>query len=544
MAYRACYHCELLFEVDDATSSDSMPCPQCGQPLEPYTAEADSGTLEADTAQPSLIGDALPAPANPAIVATHAFDGLSSSVREQLAARQASLSNEMAQARPSAAVASAPTPMPVESSDDFGASGKKGRGTKILDLNASRSVLDALAADAQHAVTLDPEPAPQPTMALEVEAPRPPSGRYGRPTFGEPADPTPAEVPAGFQSPTASPAMTPPPVRRGPDFPAPAPAGPRHTQAMPAVRPTGPKVAVRAGASRAPIYAVVAVLVLLVGGGLAWWLTKSDSGAAKPPAEGSAPPSASASDTPGAAKDDVARMTRVLADGQAELPPARGGEPLPRGTFSWVAGGPEGLSTSFGGVPGLPSVSVPAAQIERDALGESIKALYAQLATATATDGRLALALHRKVTTRTMLQFALSAHRAGFRELGLVVERPTGPGWIPLGVHPSATPLPAGGAIVLSLGSTLIKVDAHDAQGVVLSDGVGVPHKDPGARPDVVALDARLDVLQRAHPGAKQAILYGNPEMTLDELCTVLERVWGLDDKIRFARVSLGVRAP
>jgi hypothetical protein len=53
-----------------------------------------------------------------------------------------------------------------------------------------------------------------------------------------------------------------------------------------------------------------------------------------------------------------------------------------------------------------------------------------------------------------------------------------------------------------------------------------------------------LDTLQRSAPAVRSAIVYGNPDMALDELCTVLERVLGTVDKGRFASVSLGVRAP
>jgi len=497
VAYQACYACQLLFEVDDAASGAAMPCPQCGAPLEAYTPEVEAEVVDASV--DAAVVDLASAPAS--IVATHAFDGLSAAVREELAARQAN---------PERAA--------------------KVRGTKVLDLNRPAGASDMLA-----------DAAVEPPPTAEVERHRPSVGLNSS-VFAD--DSVPVETP----------------TRRGPQREVDAANLPsRRTQSMPvvdvsarsavepriapvpvAVNDSGAPLNGRGGRGRIARLALVgAGAVALVAGAL-WALRGPTTG--EKSGGGPTPAASVASSAP--VQTEAARMVKTLTDALGELPAARGGEPLPTGNFVWVAGGPEGLSGSFGGVPGLPSANIPANQIDVDPLGEGIKSLSTQLGGLAGKGERLGLALHRKVSTRTLLLFAMSAYRAGFREVGLVVERPDGPGWLPLGVHPSVSPLPTAGAVSVSLGSMMVKADTLGAEGKPMSDGVGVPHKEGTNRPDLAALDARLDALQRAAPAVRSAIVYGNPEMALDELCTVLERVLGTADKGRFASVSLGVRAP
>lgn len=499
MAYQACYACQLLFEVDDAASGAAMPCPQCGAPLEAYTPEVEAEVVDASVDVAAV--DLASTPAS--IVATHAFDGLSAAVREELAARQAS---------PERAA--------------------KARGTKVLDLNRPGGASDLLeGADA----------AVEPPPTAEVPRHRPAAGLNSS-VFAD--DSVPVEVPPK-RAPQRDADTANAPARRTQSMPAldvsaRSAVEPRIAPVPVAFNDTGAPLSGRGGLSQTTRLALVGAGALaLVAGGL--WAVRGPSPEVS---TGGAAPTAASAALSAPAQAEAARMVQTLSDALGELPAARGGEPLPKGMFVWVAGGPEGLSGSFGGVPGLPSANIPANQIDVDPLGEGIKSLATQLGGLAGKGERLGLALHRKVTTRTLLLFAMSAYRAGFREVGLVVERPDGPGWLPLGVHPSVSPLPATGAISVSLGSMMVKADSLGADGKPTSDGVGVPHKEGSNRPDLAALDARLDTLQRSAPAVRNAIVYGNPDMALDELCTVLERVLGTVDKGRFASVSLGVRAP
>lgn len=579
MAYRACYHCELLFDVDDTTSG-GMPCPQCGQPLEPYTPpdeqalESELYGEEVEAQQSTLLGEAVPAPVNPAIVATHAFDGLSSAVREQLAARQASLSSEMAQARPTAQV---PTPAPLM---DQLPGGKGPNATRILDISGNQSVIEAMVADVNPPVLDEPEP--QRTMAIDTSgsalsptasqearfgnAPAKASGRHTRIEGIAILD-----VPA--PAPTFSPVDTPPPVKR-PEAPPPlepiAQPAPRTTQPpprstqpppratgdirrtanMPAVGVSQPTPAPVSSAARAPagggskkglIIGVVAVL-LLGGGGTAAYLLTRDRGGVAPAVDTPAEPSGAPGSAAAEATGD--KLAAALGDAQAELPRAKGGDAI-MSDAPFLVGGPEGLSTSFGGVPGLPSLTLPEPQIDRDAGGEWVKPLKSMLeGNLGANPGRLVMALDYRADARTAIRLVYSAHKAGFRQFGLGVDRaPDGRASLAFTLQPSGVPLPTGGAMIISVGSISVKVDAQDANGTVLSDGVAVPHKDAGGtRPDLDGVVARIQTILAAQPTVKRALIYPNPEMTMEQLASVVDRVSSLNGKPLFSEVSLAIR--
>lgn len=590
VAYRACYHCELLFDVDDTTSAEAMPCPQCGQPLEAYQPP-DENALEselygeAEAQQSTLLGESVPAPVNPAIVATHAFDGLSQAVRDQLAARQASLSSEMAQARPTAQV---PTPAPQ--GGPIGQVGPMGGGkgpnaTRILDISANQAEIDAMVAGAEpelkpvaaadqrtmaldvSAADLGPPPAAPPAVtatgtASRFDTPAKASGRHTR-IEGLPI----ADAPIGPSAPVVSPVETPPPVARvepppplqpigGPPTRStvapPAQGDARRTSAMPAVKvggptPAGPSGAVSAGGAsasrrsggKAPLVIALSVVVLGGGAAAAYFLTRGGSPAVAP-GEATGAGGAVASAASSAKPADP--LAAALGDAQAELPAATGGEPLDEGV-AFLVGGPEGLSTSFGGVPGLPSLTLPEPQIDRDSGGEWVKPLEALLKGNRGPDqSRLDLALDEGADARTAVRITYSAHRAGFREFGLVVDR-EGKGRValPFSLQPAGGTLPASGAMVISVGSISVKVDAQDANGTQLSDGVAVPHKD-GTKPDLDGVVARIEAILSAQPGVKRALVYPNPEMTIGQLAGVVDRVSAKNGKRLFADVSLAIR--
>ncbi|MCB9543267.1 MAG: hypothetical protein H6703_12575 [Myxococcales bacterium] len=84
MAYKACFACELLFEVDPGLG-DSTRCPQCRGVLSDYDPdvdELDARAADADLGQAST-------QANQAIVRTMSYKGLASAVREKIDARNA-----------------------------------------------------------------------------------------------------------------------------------------------------------------------------------------------------------------------------------------------------------------------------------------------------------------------------------------------------------------------------------------------------------------------------------------------------------------------
>ena len=580
VAYRACYHCELLFDVDDATPGGGMPCPQCGQPLEAYQPPDEQALEselygeeddEAEAQQSTLLGESLAAPASASIVATHAFDGLSSGVREQLAARQASLSSEMGQARPTAQV---PTPVPLSNAQAEALENK----TRILDISGNQAAIEAMVASSQSSsissmgsmASMPTLPAPEPMQPMTIDrsspAPSPTASQAARFALASADDSgrhtRMLDLAGPPKAPTFSPVGTPPPmVRVDPPAmmePIVVPVAPRATVPPPpeprrltppvgtprAPTPVAVQSAARAPAARAPaasggrktglIIGVVAVVVL--GGGAAAFFLTREKTVAPPPSETAAP----GSPAPAGVTGD--KLAAALADSQAELPRTKGGDPI-MSDAPFLVGGPEGLSTSFGGVPGLPSLTLPDPQIERDASGEWVKPLKNMLTgNLGANPGRLVMALDYRTDARTAIRLAYSAHKAGFRQFGLGVDRGAeGRGSFAFTVQPAGVPVPTGGAMVISVGSISVKVDAQDAAGATLSDGVAVSHKE-GTRPDLDGVVARIETILAANPGVKRALIYPNPEMTMEQLANVVERVSSHNGKSLFSEVSLAIR--
>jgi hypothetical protein len=289
------------------------------------------------------------------------------------------------------------------------------------------------------------------------------------------------------------------------------------------------------GGSSKLVVILIAALVVLGGGGAAVWYFVLR----KPPA----PPVETPVEAPKSAEAPADKLSAAMADSQAELPPATSGESI-KPDAPFLVGGPEGLTTSFGGVPGLPSLTLPDPQIDKDAGGEWVKPLKAMFeGSLGANPGRLLMAIDYRADARTVVRLAYSGYKAGFRQFSLGVDRGTdGRGSLPFTIQPAGAPLPPEGAMVVSVGSISVKVDAQDAAGTMLSDGVAVPHKEPGAKPDVDAVAARIETLLKAHPGIKRALVYPNPEMTMEVLAGVLDRVSSNKGKALFSEVSLAIR--
>ena len=83
MSYKACFQCELLFDVDGDAADEPL-CPQCNGPLEDHVDDdyVEDDGWDASEKTVALVGDIAASP----ILASVAFDGLSTAVRHQLAA--------------------------------------------------------------------------------------------------------------------------------------------------------------------------------------------------------------------------------------------------------------------------------------------------------------------------------------------------------------------------------------------------------------------------------------------------------------------------
>ena len=499
MAYTACYHCELLFEVDDVPTEPAMPCPQCGEALDPYEPDPE--------AAPGL--DSEPPP--PSLLATQTFGDLAQSVRDKLAVAPPPAAVPRANAavpRANAAVPRANAAVPranavVDLSPPSAARGGQ-RGTKVLDIHAAQSELDALAAGAMEETGLSPV-APARSATLTP----PPVKRAEAPLTLEPIGGSRAHRPIG---PPSTPPITPP----------------RQTGHPPSVSELPPRK------SRLPMiiggFGALAILGMVT----AFFLRRGGDGVPAP-ASAAGPPSA-------AAARGVGLLSQSLADALAELPEAREGLEIDP-AMPWLAAGPEGLSTSFGAVPGVPAITVPSAQVEKTAGGsEFVRPLKTLLVAHDAQGPRLLFALDKNADARTLMRFAAAGHEAGFRKPALAISCDGAPAMLPFEVYDPTTPPPSTGLVQISIGSLTLKADALDAQGAVQSGGTPIPHKDPGAKPDLDALTTRLDSLKVSNADVKRAVVWANAEMTVTDLARVLERVYWGGGKARFAEIALAIR--
>ncbi len=538
VAYKACFQCELLFEVDEESAGRGMSCPQCGGPLDDYAAAGDEVGHEAPEPAETV---ALPQEAaESGIVSTRAFDGLAAAVREQLEARKSR--REAAEAAPDPAPAERPVAAAV------GPPPGGSYGTKILDLSSAEAggaagdpigpgeVLEPtamLGKDLSAAVRAAERPLPaEPPPPVAEETPKP-KRRYGAPPGSEdqarrtmvadvdelegrtPAPKGGPAAPRGGASATAS----------GP------PADARRSAPQPRPRSSG-------GAGRVVLIVLLLVVVGAGGGAALWWfvLREKPQTVAKPDDA-----------APVREPDFDEKLGRMLEDGQAVLPVVTTELTLAESPF--IAGGPEGLSTSAGVIPGLPSVKINEPLVESDGGGEWVSTLKTALDPASG-DGsaRLALALDGSVPLKTITRLAYSGFKAGFRKFALVVGRGNGApgerGLLPFTLQLPETKAPAPAAVVIRIGSRgmLVAVQGPDGNDLDPAERANIPRREKDNGLDLTILGEKLDALSAAHADVKAAIIYANDDLKLEQLAQIVAIVRNGAEKARFPEVALSTR--
>ena len=292
--------------------------------------------------------------------------------------------------------------------------------------------------------------------------------------------------------------------------------------------------------SRWPLAAVALVLVAGGGGVAAWHFGLVELRSPTGPAD----ISVLAPREPVTGASWEARLERVLQDGHALIPVVPGSAPLQEGAF--LAGGPEGLSTSHGPVPGLPSTLVPAPLVRSDNGAEWIGPLEASLERLLAeSPGLLLIALDGSAATQVLTRFAYTAQKAGYRMFGLVVGRDDGEGkgQIPFIVHRAGGTLPPSGALVVRIGRLGFHVTVQSSDGKALPNAENpiIPRRPGNNLLDVRALDKRLGRLRTQYESVRAAILFANDDLPIDKLAEVMSRIRGSDAGPRYERIALGV---
>lgn len=503
MSYKACFECELVFEVDAATAT----CPECARPLEDYEPEQDE-----------LVEDSL-------------SDGFDDAPPTQaLAAVSGSL-------RPTATLDAAAVAVARAGLVSSGEAGQdKTRMLQIPDGLAAVGVGRNPALESTEALKIDEVVRPLPPLVSRKPKDRrsvfgqtgPDAGdaapRHTRVVSADGAAP-----PARRARPESAPAATPSP--RGPRTPRPTASRPAAAEEM--GRPTVSVMPRRSGPSIGLLAGAGAGLLALVGG-----LYFAFSGGETPaPAEQDA--------AIVAPKLDWSATLAKQLEGAESYLPVLGDVPRVQ-DGAYIAGGPEGFASSFGNIVGLPSTKIADGVIDHDRDGEWVRPLRAALERSTAgRDAPLGLAFDAKMPARDFLRLAVAAERAGRNRLLLLVGREAGQGeigGIPFGAWRASSRLPPEGVVIARIGQLGFHVTVKDGSGQVISLGPNMIVRRRKAL-DYDALGKRLRALRDAHPGVEMIIVYPNPETPLEQLATVLATAaFRGDGQPRFTDVRVASR--
>lgn len=541
MALRACYRCELLFEIDEEAGGASATCPQCGGPLEHYEPDEPEPPDESEVGAPTVIGEA--AGVNPALLRTMSATNFPAQVREQIlrgevsiGAHEATLAPLMpvgGQASPVAAYPGA-IPAPTPQSPPLQPFGQRSStpspeqsspGSHAMqEQRAGRTrVLPVVGDPAQLAKLLDlPEPAPPP--AAQTPTPAGPVPPPSVSAFGSPGAVAPAQIFGG---------VAPGPVDPSQVFAGQAPAqSALISSGYPAVPGGGRGQAKKGGAK--PLVALL-VIGLLGGGGFAAWKFLGDQ--PKPPEK------PAASETPAEPKGWAAQIERMLLDAQGRLPILSGiAEAQAEGPF--VAGGPEGFGTSVGPIHGMPRMEITNKGIlDTDAQGAWVKPLTAALERGKVRPTEaLGFAVDGGMKMEDLMRLVYAGAKHGHQNFNLLVARPEGSlGALPFKLKLGDDKLdPDTPVLVVRVGQIGFRVVVEKAGAVISQGDHQVPRKANQSL-DFRGLSERVGELVGEHEGLKQVVIYSLPELKYADFTEVLAAIRGTGTTPRVGELLFGM---
>jgi len=544
VAYQACYDCETVYEVD----ADGSACPQCGRPLEPYDYEPEP--------EPEPVPAPEPVVAAPEPPATVALD-----------------------------VSSLP-PLP-----DAGHSVPDNGPRKSTLLGPPKPVAQPFTGDALGAIDLhhdpvtgntDPMPAPnipRPEDAAPAELPRtmalspgdlPDLGPIGvnsakaedelprtmalSPDQMDNLPPLGAVPSTGTQEAEgsrrtkaidaralaeASEGLAPPPADSGhghgeaPVIAARAaiPTGmtERHMAKLSTIKPRS-----RKGDKKSRLVVIISLISLILVGASAavYFLVFADSQDKSEEVTEAPPP-------PPPTWDE--RLEAQLVEGRAVLPSVKGGARLIEGVF--VAGGPDGLSTSLGPITGMASTKIRPNHVKTDDKGSWLPALRAVLARHEGTGSAdvLSFAIDGKVNAQHLVYMANSGARARFKRCALVTKRTGSEGELSSLPFVCDGAVPAQGAVIYRVGKLSDYIAVKDPAGETLSEGVPQVARTEDGKPNFEVIMKRLADLRAAHPTVDRVILYPNELMTSTALAELVARIQTAPKGARYEKTGLSL---
>ncbi len=378
-----------------------------------------------------------------------------------------------------------------------------------------------------------PQPAvPQPAVAQPAMA---------QPAMPQPVMPRPAQpiapqpvTPQGPPSPFAgAPAVGPAAVPIG------APADDEPSTGASAFAPVDfDHAAARKKSSKLPLIIALVVLVLGGAGAAVWFLVLAEPEPAPEPEVTAAPVELTWGE----------KLEAQIKAGEAPLPAVDAAGPLEETT--WIAGGPEGMSTSDGLVTGMATSVIRAGAVQSDETADFVPVVQQKLAEASpAADKRLLLGFPAEMSADDFMRMAESGRRAGHEGFAMVVEQGAGSGTLgqlSFVLAPKGTPLPETGIVKVRIGTLGLHMTARDGQDARLPEGQaeGEPMPEPrvpmkGGALDFDGFSARLVALKTAQPAVDRVVIYPAPSTKVADLARLMSRIYQGSDGKKFAETAL-----
>lgn len=273
--------------------------------------------------------------------------------------------------------------------------------------------------------------------------------------------------------------------------------------------------------------------VAIVGVGIGVWIAVSGEDPSPPP------------ERPDAVEPEVSwprSFESALGEMAVSLPVTRSGEGVQERPY--IIASSEGLITSAGAVPGLPTASAKAVahNLESDADGEWLRGIDAQMKSAGQASGVALLALDQALDARTVARVGRSFIKAGFDGLALVVRREGQVALLPFELRSERDPIPSGGAVVVYVGQRQARVTVQDASGrTAVRSPESLEVKGSGEL-DMAALDAQIAALGEPAASLDQIVIRCVGDIQLSRLAALMDRVRTQGGGRRFASLSLAVR--
>jgi hypothetical protein len=506
----------LLFEVDQAAGQGSMSCTECGTALVDYTPDdAELELLHDEAAEGEtlmLAAEQVASSVSSGVVATMAIEGLAAKLRA--AAEAGEGPDGLLPARSPRTQPMALEPTPVEPSP-------RGVQPVPVAVNPSPRAVQPVATN----------PSPRGVQPVAAN----PSPRGVQPVPGD--QPGKSRATKMLDVSELDPNDWSAPIDEGPALPAPPPVNPGVSLAHPptpsgGVHPAQPGFApvARKKKKKGKAGLLIFIVVLLGAGGggfAAWYFTQNTDTPGKQPAS-------TPSEAPLSFEDTLAARLKEASVRVPKVPKGGALKEMP-----YLAAGMEGLIFSAGQVPGLASARLTDSVLSTRDSRSFVRPVEA--AVKRAGIDAIGFALDRKLTARDVLRFAYSAHLAGVKRLGLVVQGADAYGIARFSLQLGPPPPFPDGVLVVRVGKLGFHVTVQDSNNTVISTGEPSIGRRDDKSLDHAALGARLDELVSAHAGVRTGLVHPANDMTNEDLVAIIARLERGAEGPRFPDVRIAL---